>query len=90
MRKELGTSATMRHFYSNEWCRDDKARTQEELQAIAQKIRRGCKVEERDNFNGGEFGTYTCTIYINENLGLRYWVKDEFGWITEIDEARYN
>lgn len=90
MKKELGSSATIRHFYSDEWCRDEKARTQEQLQKIAAQIRRGCKVEERDSHDGDMFGTYTCTIYINENLGLRYWVKDEFGWITEIDEARYN
>jgi len=90
MKKSLGTSATMNHWYSDEWCTDKHARTQEQLQEIAGKIRANCKIEERDGHEGDVFGTYVCTIYINENLGLRYWVKDEFGHITEIDEARYN
>lgn len=90
MAKELGTSASLRHFYSDEWCTDKNARTQEQLQAIAKKIREGCKVEERSIFDGGTFGDHCCTIYVNESLGLRYWVKDDFGKISEIDEARYN
>lgn len=73
----------VRHFYSDEFCRDENARTQEELQEIAKRIRNGCKVKEIC-----EYERYCCTKYENENLGLRYWVKDEFGHITEIDEAR--
>lgn len=73
----------MNHWYSNEFCHDSHGRTQEELQNIAGMIRKGCKVSEIT-----DFGDYVCTIYVNENLGLRYWVKDSFGTISEIDEAR--
>lgn len=76
-------SFTMRHFYSDEFCKDQNARNQEELQEIAKSIREGCKVKEYHNYE-----RYYCTIYENENLGLKYWVKDVFGHITEIDEAR--
>lgn len=73
----------MNHYYSNEWCHDEHARTQEQLQEIAGKIRKSCKVTEIvDN------GFDICTIYENENLGLKFWVKDNFGWISEIDEGR--
>ena len=75
--------AVMNHFYSNEWCRDHHARTQEELQQIARQIRTNCTCKETKNM-----GDYNCTIYINENLGLRYWIKDSFGHISEIDEER--
>lgn len=81
--KKRHTSSHMRHFYSDEWCRDEKARTQEQLQEIVRKIRESCDVYTIDYFED-----YTCTIYRNENLGLRYWVKDEFGHISEIDEER--
>ena len=73
----------MNYWYSDEWCKDEHARSQEELQNIANKIRRGCKVKEIANYE-----SYVCTIYENKNLGLRYWIKDEFGHISEIDEAR--
>lgn len=73
----------MDHWYSNEWCRDEHGRTQEQLQEIAGKIRRNCKVE-----NIVDNGHSICTIYVNDNLGIRYWVKDSFGTISEIDEAR--
>lgn len=79
----------MQHFYSNEWYKDSKelpsnhACTQEELQTIAKQIRENCKVKEIVG-NGSD----TCTIYVNENLGIRYWVKDSFGHISEIDEGR--
>ena len=73
----------MNHYYSNEWCYSEYARTQEQLQEIAGKIRKSCKVTEIvDN------GFDICTIYENENLGLKFWVKDNFGHIDEIDEAR--
>lgn len=81
--KKRHTSSHMRHFYSDEWCRDEKARTQEQLQEIASKIREGCDVTEICYVDG-----YVCTIYENKSLGLRYWVKDEFGHISEIDEER--
>lgn len=88
-KKQRHTSSHMRHFYSDEWCKDEKARTQEQLQEIARRIRESCDVSEITYFGeGSSFGSYTCTIYKNENLGLRYWVKDDFGHISEIDEER--
>ena len=83
--KNLGTSAKMTHYYSDEWCADDRKRSQEELQIIAQNIRRGCSVDEIHTHDDGE----ACTIYINAALGIKYWIKDRCGWISEIDEARY-
>ncbi len=73
----------LRHWYSDEWCKDGNATTQEQLQNIAAKIKKGCKITEvhTEGFNA-------CTIYENEALGLKYWVKDDFGHIEEIDEAR--
>lgn len=73
----------MNHYYSNEWCRDQHARTQEELQKIAKQIRENCECSEIK-----DMGDYTCTIYVNENLGLKYWIHDDFGHISTIDEAR--
>lgn len=73
----------LNHWYSDEWCNDEHARTQDELQEIAWKIRNGCKTKEIY-----DFGDYVCTIYENDNLGLKYWIKDTFGHISEIDEAR--
>lgn len=84
MNKEDGKmSYRMDHWYSDEWCRDHHARTQEQLQEIAGKIRKSCKVTEIvDN------GFNICTVYENKNLGVKYWIKDSFGHISEIDEAR--
>lgn len=76
-------AAKLNHFYSNEFCKDEHARTQEELQAIAKAIRENCKCSECN-----DYGDYVCTIYFNENLGIKYWIKDTFGHISEIDEAR--
>lgn len=76
----------LRHFYSDTFCTDDRARNQEQLQEIADKIRKNCKVKEIQYSCVIE--RYTCTIYENEAVGVKYWVKDEFGFITEIDEAR--
>ena len=76
-------SYKMKNYYSDEWCRDKQATSQEDLQKIAKMIRSNCKCKEIS-----DMGDYTCTIYVNENLGLRYWVKDEFGHITEINEER--
>ena len=78
----------MNHYYSNEWCMDNRARTQEELQAIAREIRENCKVQNVSPVLGQDDESYICTIYANENLGIRFWVKDRFGHISEIDEAR--
>ena len=70
-------------FYSDEWCKDEHARTQEQLQEIAGKIRKNCKVKKIiDN------GHSIVTEYINENLGIEYWVHDSFGHISEIIEGR--
>lgn len=82
------TAVRMNHYYSDEWCRDNHARTQEELQSIAGQIRKHCKVQSISMVAGQHNDANICTIYVNENLGLRYWVKDEFGHISEIDEER--
>ena len=74
----------LNHYYSDEWCKNDHARNQEQLQEIAGKIRINCKV-----INIVDNGNSICTIYENANLGLKFWVKDEFGHISEIDEGRY-
>lgn len=74
----------MNHWYSNEFCTDSHARTQEQLQEIAKRIRANCKVVEIAKCSDDG----VCTKYENESLGIRYWVKDEFGHISEIDEAR--
>lgn len=81
-------SVRMNHYYSNEWCRDEHARTQEQLQEIARQIRENCKVEEIAQTACCNEAGNVCTIYTNKNLGLKYWVKDTFGHISEIDEAR--
>lgn len=76
----------VKHYYSDEWCTNDSARTQEELQNIAKQIRANCTVKEIS-----DMGDYFCTIYENENLGLKYWIHDSFGHISEITEGRlYN
>lgn len=79
----MSGTAKMQNYYSDEWCNDEKARTQDELQEIAGKIRHNCDVSEIHTMDG-----YTCTIYINKNLGLRFWIKDTFGHISEINEER--
>ena len=73
----------MNHYYSDEWCKDKFARSQEELQKIAKAIRENCEVESIEDFQ-----RYVCTIYVNNNIGVKYWIKDTFGHISEIDEAR--
>ncbi len=76
----------MNHYYSNEWCTNQYARSQEELQSIASMIRQNCKVQSIDDVITSE--DYICTVYTNDALGIRYWIKDKFGHISEIDEAR--
>ena len=82
-------SITMQHFNSNEWFKNQPeltshhAMNQEDLQTIAKKIRENCKVQEILNN-----GSSVCTIYANENLGIRYWIHDYFGHISEIIEGR--
>lgn len=50
---------------------------------MAGKIRKSCKVTQIcDN------GSSIVTIYENENLGLKYWIHDSFGNISEIIEGR--
>ena len=73
----------IREWRSNEWCTDEKATTQEDLQNMARQVRENCKVTEIE-CNGNS----TCTIYENKNLGIKYWIKDNFGHISEIIEAR--
>lgn len=79
----------MNHWYSDEWCKDNHARTQEQLQNIAKQIRSNCQMYECKPVSSSNDDIIVCTIYYNENLGLKYWVKDRLGRITEIDEARY-
>lgn len=83
------TSARMNHYYSDEWCKDNHARTQDELQSIAKQIREHCEVEEIIKTRGQNDDSHICTTYTNEALGLKYWIKDTFGHISEITEARY-
>lgn len=73
----------VKHYQSNEWCKNENARNQEELQKMAKMIRENCKVEGID-----DMGSYFCSRYKNENLGIRYWILDEFGHISEITEGR--
>lgn len=75
----------MKHYESDEWSRnEEKATTQERLQEIAAQIRKGCKVTKIN-----DMGNYYCTEFENENLGIRYWIHDSFGTISEIIEGRY-
>ena len=76
-------SCKVREMISNSYDSSDMARSQEELQAIAGKIRKGCRVAEIDMSDD-----HGCIIYKNENLGLTYWVHDECGTITSIRERR--
>lgn len=78
----------LQHFYSDEWCRDESARTQEQLQKIAKAIRENCKCVEIRDYHESDATGYICSIYENENLGLKYYIKDRFGHIQEIDETR--
>lgn len=79
----------MQHFYSSEFWKDSElhssihAKNQNELLMIAKQIRDNCEIKEV-SFGDG----YTCTIYVNAVVGVTFWVKDRFGHITEIDEAR--
>ena len=73
------------HYEWDRWSTNsERATTQERLQEIAGLIRESCKVERIDRNND----EHTCTIYRNDNLGLRYWVHDTFGKISEIIEGR--
>lgn len=83
------TSGRANHWYSDEFCSDSHARNQEQLQNIAKRIRENCKVTECSPVMCQNDDGYVCTIYENKNLGLKYWIKDEFGHITEIDEMRW-
>lgn len=78
------TCCRINHWYSDEWCKDKHAATQEKLQEIAGKISRNCKAKEIvDN------GNNIVTIYENDALSIRYWIHDSFGHISEITEARF-
>ena len=81
-------SVRMNHWYSDEWCTDNRARSQEELQQIAAEIRKHCDVKEIAPVACQSDSAWICTILTNEALGLKYWIKDRFGYISEIDEAR--
>lgn len=80
----MSKAVQLNQYYSNEWCNDEKkARSQEELQRIAKSIRDNCEVVEII-----DMGDYFCTVFRNNNLGLRYWIHDSFGHISTIDEER--
>ena len=78
------------HYYNSEWWTDDElhtsthGKTTAELFLIAEQIRKNCEVVECQTSASG----FTCTKYENKALGVRYWVKDTFCHISEIDEAR--
>lgn len=79
------TCCRITEWQSDEWCKTNHAATQEKLQEIAGMISKNCKVKEIvDNGYG------ICTIYENDALNIRYWVKDRFGHISEIIEGRYH
>ena len=92
MRIGDNTMTTMKHYYSNEFFKNDELHTgtiemtQEQLQAAAKAIRENCKVKEMQSRPATD--GFACTVYENENLGVTYWIKDSFGHISEIDEAR--
>lgn len=77
-------SVKMRSYRNNSWCSDHRACSEEELQEMAGKIRENCTVKEIDN----ESYLHCCTILENKNLGLKYWIHDDLGHISEIIEAR--
>ena len=78
--------AKITNWYSNEWCKDNHARSQEELQKMAKAIRTSCKCMKIVNHNNDD--GHACTVYVNENLGIRYWIHDDFGKIETITEER--
>lgn len=78
------TCCRITHWYSDEWCTDHQATTQEKLQDIAAQISKNCKAK---NIVDNGFGI--CTTYENEALSIRYWVHDRFGHISEITEGRW-
>lgn len=84
--KNLGCFQILNHWYSNEWCRDEYARSQEELQNIAKQIKANCELKE--SHYSKNFKDETVCVYHNENLDIKYIVKDIFGHISEIDEIR--
>ena len=74
----------LRHYYNNDWSKDANACSQEELQEMAAEIRKHCEVKEINN----ESYINCCTIYENKNLGVKYFIHDKLGNISEITEAR--
>ena len=86
--KKAPAAVVMKHYYSDKWCNTSEARTQEQLQQIAKQIREVCTVvqihDQPKMYGDGK----ACTEYQNENLGIRYWIHDNFGHISDITEAR--
>lgn len=86
--KKAPAAVVMKHYYSDKWCNTSEARTQEQLQQIAKQIRENCTVvaihDQSKMYGDGK----ACTEYQNESLGIRYWIHDNFGHISEITEAR--
>lgn len=81
-------TAKVTEWFSDEWCRNHHARTQEQLQQIAGNIRKNCKCTKVMDQPGCHIDGAICTEYENENLGVQYIVKDTFGHIEEITEIR--
>lgn len=81
-KKSVCTHVT--HWNSDDWCHDDRATTQEVLQEMAKSIRENCKATGVHR-NGS---TSVCTTYENANLGLKYWIHDDLGRVSEIIEGR--
>ncbi len=80
------TSCKIREWQSDEWSMGKNAATQEKLQEIAGMISKNCTVKEMTDIGNDEI----CTIYENDALNIRYYVKDTFGHISEIIESRWH
>lgn len=86
--KKAPAAVVMKHYYSDKWCNTSEARTQEQLQQIAKQIRENCTVVQIHDQSKMYGDGKACTEYQNENLGIRYWIHDNFGHISDITEAR--
>lgn len=86
--KKAPAAVVMKHYYSDKWCNTSEARTQEQLQQIAKQIREVCAVVQIHDQSKMYGDGKACTEYQNEILGIRYWIHDTFGYISDITEAR--
>lgn len=86
--KKAPAAVVVKHYYSDKWCNTSEARTQEQLQQIAKQIREVCTVVQIHDQSKMYGDGKACTEYQNESLGIRYWIHDTFGCISDITEAR--